>query len=91
MMSQNQFFATCPRGLEALLADELKQVGASAIKPTDGGVSFSGDMAVCYRANLESRIATRIMWRVASGRYASEDDLYQAAYKLAWPSWFKVS
>jgi putative N6-adenine-specific DNA methylase len=91
MMSQNQFFATCPRGLEALLADELKQVSASAIKPTDGGVSFSGDMAVCYRANLESRIATRVMWRVASGRYASEDDLYQAAYKLDWPSWFKVS
>ena len=91
MMSQNQFFATCPRGLEVLLADELKQVGASAIKPTDGGVGFSGDMAVCYRANLESRIATRIMWRVASGRYATEDDLYQAAYKLDWPSWFKVS
>lgn len=91
MMSQNQFFATCPRGLEALLADELKLIGASAIKPTDGGVSFSGDIAVCYRANLESRIATRIMWRVASGRYATEDDLYQAAYKLDWPNWFKVS
>jgi putative N6-adenine-specific DNA methylase len=90
-MSQNQFFATCPRGLEALLADELKQVGASTIKPVDGGVSFSGDMAVCYRANLQSRIATRIMWRVASGRYATEDDLYQAAYKLDWPNWFKVS
>ncbi len=89
-MSQYQFFATCPRGLEALLADELKQVGASTIIPVDGGVSFSGDMAVCYRANLQSRIATRIMWRVASGRYATEDDLYQAAYKLDWPSWFKV-
>lgn len=90
-MSQHQFFATCPRGLEALLADELKLVGANAIKPTDGGVGFNGDMAVCYRTNLESRIATRVMWRVASGRYASEDDLYQAAYKLDWPSWFKVS
>ena len=90
-MSQHNFFATCPRGLEALLVDELNAVGAKAIQATDGGVSFAGDLAVCYRANLESRIATRIMWRVASGRYATEEDLFNAAYKLDWPSWFKVS
>ena len=90
-MSQQQYFATCPRGLEALLADELASVGAKTIQATDGGVGFSGDWAVCYRANLESRIATRIMWRVASGQYASEDDLFNAAYKLDWPNWFKVS
>lgn len=90
-MSQHNFFATCPRGLEALLADELASVGAKAIQATDGGVGFAGDMAVCYKANLESRIATRIMWRVASGQYATEDDLFNAAYKLDWPSWFKVS
>ncbi len=90
-MSQQNYFATCPRGLEALLVDELASVGAKAIQATDGGVSFSGDMAVCYRANLESRIATRVMWRVASGPYATEDGLFNAAYKLDWPGWFKVS
>ena len=90
-MSQHNFFATCPRGLEALLADELASIGAKAIQVTDGGVGFAGDMAVCYKANLESRIATRIMWRVASGKYATEDDLFNAAYKLDWPGWFKVS
>ena len=90
-MSQQNYFATCPRGLEALLVDELASVGAKVVQATDGGVSFSGDMAVCYRANLESRIATRVMWRVASGPYATEDDLFNAAYKLDWPGWFKVS
>jgi putative N6-adenine-specific DNA methylase len=87
---QNNFFATCPRGLEALLADELKQSGAKHINPTDGGVGFVGELATCYYANLHSRIATRILCQVARGKYATEDDLYQAAYKINWPNWFDV-
>lgn len=93
-MTQNQapnrYFATCPRGLEQLLADELTQAGAKAIKPTDGGVSFDGSWAVCYAANLHSRIATRILWQVARGKYLNEEDLFNAAYKLNWPQWFDV-
>ena len=85
-----QFFATCPRGLEALLVEELQGIGAKNITPTDGGVSFMGDIGVCYQANLHSRIATRILWQVARGKYASEDDLYQAAYKINWSNWFDV-
>ena len=85
-----QYFATCPRGLEALLQAELQGVGAKNIKPTDGGVSFMGDVAVCYQANLHSRIATRIMWQVARGKYATEEDLFDAAYKINWANWFDV-
>jgi putative N6-adenine-specific DNA methylase len=87
---KHQFFATCPRGLEHLLTEELSAIGAQTVTSTDGGISFSGDLPICYRANLESRIATRILWQVARGRYASEDDLYNAAYKLDWPHWFAV-
>jgi putative N6-adenine-specific DNA methylase len=86
----NQYFATCPRGLEALLVQELKQSNAREIKPTDGGVAFSGDLAVCYHANLHSRIATRILIQVGRGKYANEDELYQGAYKINWPNWFDV-
>ena len=86
----NQYFATCPRGLEALLANEIKVAGAKDIKPTDGGVAFVGELSVCYAANLQSRIATRILMQVGQGRYATEDDLYQAAYKINWPNWFDV-
>ncbi|MCF8186498.1 MAG: class I SAM-dependent RNA methyltransferase, partial [Sulfuritalea sp.] len=89
-MIPNRYFATCPRGLEQLLADELLQVGAKSIKLTDGGVSFDGDWAVCYAANLHSRIATRILWQVARGKYLNEEDLFEAAYKLNWPQWFDV-
>ncbi len=86
----NQYFATCPRGLEALLEAELQGVGAKEIKPTDGGVAFAGELGVCYSANLHSRIATRILMQVGQGKYATEDDLYQAAYKINWPNWFDV-
>ena len=86
----NQYFATCPRGLEALLTNEIKASGATDIKPTDGGVAFAGELSVCYSANLHSRLATRIMMQVGRGNYATEDDLYQAAYKLNWPNWFDV-
>ncbi len=86
-----QFFATCPRGLEALLADELLAQRALKIVVTDGGVSFEGDLDTMYRVNLHSRIATRIMSRVGQGSYASEEDIYKATFKLHWPSWFKVN
>jgi len=86
----NQYFATCPRGLETLLVKELRKCGANDVKQTDGGVSFVGDLAVCYAANLHSRIATRILVQVGRGKYTNEDDLFHAAYKINWPNWFNV-
>lgn len=86
-----QFFATCPRGLEALLADELLAQRALKIVVTDGGVSFEGSLDTMYRINLHSRIATRIMSRVGQGSYLTEEDIYKATFKLHWPSWFKVN
>jgi putative N6-adenine-specific DNA methylase len=85
------FFATCPRGLEKLLSDELTSFGATAVKTTDGGVGFSGDWPTCYRINLQSRLASRILWRVlAPTPYRSEQDVYKAAYDLPWTRWFDV-
>ena len=74
------FFSPCPRGLESLLADELTALGARAAQAVHGGVGWQGDWAACQRANLESRLATRVMWRVAQGRYRAEVDIYKLAY-----------
>ncbi|MBU1213780.1 MAG: class I SAM-dependent RNA methyltransferase [Gammaproteobacteria bacterium] len=85
------YFATCPRGLEKLLSDELTLFGASAVKATDGGVGFSGDWPTCYRVNLQSRLASRILWRVqAPTPYRNEQDVYKATYDLPWTRWFDV-
>ncbi|MDR2508271.1 MAG: THUMP domain-containing protein [Candidatus Accumulibacter sp.] len=83
-----EFFATCPRGLETLLEEELAAVGANALRKRAGGVCFEGGWQTCYTANLYSRIATRILWRVARGRYAKEDDIYRLAYDTPWNRFF---
>ena len=82
------FFATCPRGLELLLADELRQLEAEKIHAVGGGVEFGGDFLLCYQVNLESRIASRVLWHVATGGYGNEDDIYRAAYTQPWTDWF---
>ena len=87
----NQYFAICPRGLEELLSEELRNVGAEELRSTHGGVHFSGDWAVCYRANLESRLATRILLHLVTGPYAKEEDIYRLAVRQLWPNHFAVS
>ena len=53
-----------------------------------GGVQFGGDFMLCYRVNLESRIASRVLWQVATAGYRSEDDIYRAAFAVPWTDWF---
>ncbi len=82
------FFAPCPRGLEEALAEELTALGGKDLEPTPGGVAFRCDWPTAYCVNLESRIATRVLWRVAQGRYRGEEDLYRLAYGATWAKWF---
>ena len=84
-----EFFATCPRGLEALLVGELGSLGIEA-RAVPGGVAFAGGWQDCYRANLWSRIASRILWQVAQFDYRNEQDVYAAARAVDWPRHFRV-
>lgn len=87
----DQFFAPCPRGLEIVLEQELGALGASGLFKVDGGVHFAGTLTLGYRVNLESRIASRVMWRVAKAKYRSDDDIYKIALALPWSKWFDVT
>jgi putative N6-adenine-specific DNA methylase len=77
--------------LEAVLLGDLELLGAQNVKATDGGVSFSGDWMLCYRANLESRIASRILWRIENTTYRTEQDVFKAVFELQWQRWFDVT
>jgi putative N6-adenine-specific DNA methylase len=83
------FFATCPRGLEPVLVGELAslEIQATAVA---GGVAFTGGWRDCYRANLWSRVASRILWRIAQFDYRNEHDLYASARALDWTRWFRA-
>ena len=86
----HHYFASCPRGLEEVLQQELTDIHASDIKKVDGGMLFSGDNEVLYRANISSRIATRILCLVKQGTYENEDDIFNAAIAVEWTSWFAL-
>ncbi len=85
------FFATCPRGLEVPLSNELSEISAADIRKDDGAVHFSGDISVCYKANLFVRTASRIYWKVSSSEYRDEQDIYDLAYLIPWHKWFDLS
>ena len=90
LQTNAKLFASCPRGLENPLAAELAGFGASGVQSVAGGVAFEGDTRVIYRANLESRIATRVLLRLFTLPYRSEEDIYRASYELDWPQRFEV-
>jgi 23S rRNA (guanine2445-N2)-methyltransferase / 23S rRNA (guanine2069-N7)-methyltransferase len=78
------FFATCPRNTEGLLLGELRALGAGEAAETRAGVSFPGPLVLAYRACLWSRVASRVVMRIASFAAASVDDLYEGISTIAW-------
>ena len=84
MSSNLSFFATCPLGLEPLLAEELRSFAATKVKETRAGVAFSGALAIGYRACLWSRFATRILLQLASFDAPSPEALYAGVGKINW-------
>ena len=83
-----RFFAPCPRGLEGVLFDELTELGAVHVGPTDGGVAFQGPLTLGYRVCLWSRIASRVLWQLAEDEYHHEEDIYEIARSIDWPNLF---
>ena len=85
-----KFFAPCPRGLETVLFEELTDLGALNVGPTDGGVAFQGPFTLGYRVCLWSRIASRVLWQLAVDEYRSEEDIFSLARAIEWPQLFSA-
>jgi len=81
---QLAFTATCPRGLEGLLADELRNLGATGLREQPAAVHFAGSLALAYRCCLWSRLANRILLRLAQVRIGDAEDLYRAVAAQPW-------
>jgi len=79
-----QFFATCPKGLEYLLRDELISLGATDVHEALAGVRFSGSLETAYRACLWSRLASRILLPLAEFDAASDEALYAGVQAIDW-------
>jgi 23S rRNA (guanine2445-N2)-methyltransferase / 23S rRNA (guanine2069-N7)-methyltransferase len=79
-----QLFATCPKGLENLLQDELTALGAAQARATVAGVYFDADNTQAMKICLHSRLANRILLPLGVEEVASDYDLYSAAYTIDW-------
>lgn len=72
------------KGLEEVLAGELVALGANNVQIERRAVSFTGDKALMYRANLCLRTASRVLKPIASFRAKDADGVYEAVRKLDW-------
>lgn len=79
------------KGLENVLAEELKQLGAENVEPGNRMVSFVGDLAVLYRANICCRTALRILKPIYKFYAQDADELYNAVKDFAWDSYINPS
>src|SRR5262249_41113599 len=76
-----KLFATCAKGIEQVLAGELRALGAQGVEPATGGVAFEGDLA---RACLWLRTANRVLLPVAEFPCISEKELYERVRAIRW-------
>jgi len=90
IVNRLKFFATCARGLEKVLAQELRELNAETVEPGRGGVQFHGDLALLYRANLWLRTAVRVLTPILEFPVQSTDDLYAAVQSINWSRYMTV-
>lgn len=81
-------FAPCPMGLEEALSAELNALGYEQVSATRAGCHFVADWWGVQRANLYSRLATRILVRVGQAPVQTEDDILELAQSIGWERWF---
>lgn len=79
-----KFFASCAKGLEYLLADELLALGAAKATAAVAGVNVEGEHTDALRAVLWSRLASRVLWPLAEFDCADEHALYAGAAAVDW-------
>jgi len=81
-----KFFASCGKGLEYLLADELQALGCARATAAVAGANAEGGPAEAQRAVLWSRLASRVLWPIAEFDCPDEHALYAGAAEIDWPA-----
>ena len=89
MYAKLDFFASCPKGVESLLAEELATLGGEDIRQTVAGCHFRGVLEVAYRCCLWSRLANRILLHLRQIDAETRDFLYDGAKAIPWEDHFE--
>jgi 23S rRNA (guanine2445-N2)-methyltransferase / 23S rRNA (guanine2069-N7)-methyltransferase len=83
-----KFFAATPKGMEELLVDELKALGAQNVEKARAGAMFEGTVETAYRACLWSRIANRVFLPLKTFPAATQEKLYAGVKSIKWSDHF---
>jgi putative N6-adenine-specific DNA methylase len=90
-MNQLQIFLPCAAGVEEYLASEAMAITSlppQAVHRQRGGVMLDGSWRAVLLLNLHCRLAQRVLVQLSYTGYRSEQDLYRAAFEVAWEVWF---
>jgi putative N6-adenine-specific DNA methylase len=77
-------------GLEDILAEEIKELGAEDILVLKRAVSYSGDQSLLYKSNLLIRTTLKVLVFIKEFSIRNEKDLYDEVQKIEWEDYFSV-
>jgi putative N6-adenine-specific DNA methylase len=89
--TNNQYFATVARGLEAIAAEELTELGAKQVKAGFCGVEFTGDLGLLYYVNLWARLPFRILVKLHQFPCGNAQELYHGIKSIDWSAYLNPS
>ncbi len=83
-----KILAKCYAGFEALLAQEIEELGGTEIQQVKRGVTFQGDTTTLYKCNYCSRLGLRFLVKLKASRLRDEEELYDFIGKIPWEDYF---
>jgi putative N6-adenine-specific DNA methylase len=86
-----EYIAKTLFGLENVLADELRTLGARDVTILNRAVAFKGDKRILYSANYRLRTALKILVPLAEGDLRNEQDLYDFVRTIRWERYMGVN
>ncbi len=78
-------------GMESVLSEELRKLGAGNVKEGVRCAFFEGDLGFMYKANLTLRTALRILKPIQTFRIRRPEDLYPSIQEVNWEKYLDPS
>lgn len=85
------WLASCAKGIEPLLAQEISDLGGEIERETHLGVFWRGDLTCAYRVCLWSRLASRLLLPLHDGPVSNVDEVYEQTRQLPWNEIFPAT
>ena len=82
-----QLVLPCLLGVEGLVAEELRDMGAENVAPENGRVLCAGSPEMIARANIRSRFAERVLVLLGTFEAKSFESLFRGVKALPWTEW----